>query len=281
MKKLLTLTLTALMAICACFSLTACGGIKFTKSNSQLDALTEVKAGTSDVAVIDNVMAGFYLAQDNFSDLTILTSIDFAFEQEFYSIGTRKNTNTAAYINYALYTLQQNGKLGEIAAKYGLTSALATIPEATNPGTPEAGSDFANIKAAGTLKLGYTIFEPIAFDGTDGLTGFDIDVAKEACAILGLTLTNVEINWDTKDAELNDTKSIDVIWNGLTWTEARAQTYTFTSNYMKNVQAVVIRKADVELFKDVNTLKSAKFTAESASAGEDAVNDIIAKKLFG
>ena len=95
MKKLFTLLLTALICITACFSLTACGK-DITETDDQLAALTEVKAGTSDIAVIDSVMAGYYVKSANFSDLMIIQGDQFVFENEYYAIGARKGGNTDA-----------------------------------------------------------------------------------------------------------------------------------------------------------------------------------------
>lgn len=282
MKKLLAILITAILAVTACLGLTGCGNpIKYTKSTDQLGALTEVKAGTSDIAVIDSVMANYYVNKDNFSDLTILTGEDFIFDNEYYAIGFRKNGNTKDYINYALYTIQENGTLATIAAKYGLTDALTSFAAVDAPAEPENGSDFAYIKAQGKLKLGYTIFEPIAYKDSDNkLIGFDIEVAEAVCGILGITLENVKINWDTKDDELNN-KNIDCIWNGFTYTEERAKNVDFSAMYMVNRQAIVIRKTDAEKYNSYAAMKEAKFTAESESAGEETILDIISKKIFG
>ena len=225
-------------------------------------------------------MANYYVNKENFNDLTILTGEDFTFESEYYAIGFRKNGNTKTYINYALYTIQENGTLATIAAKYGLTDVLATIEATEYPGEPEEGSDFAYIKQQGKLKLGYTIFEPIAFkDKSDKLTGFDIDVAEAVCSVLGISLENVKIEWNTKDDELNN-KNIDCIWNGFTYTEKRAENVDFSSMYMVNRQAIVIRKADADKYVSYEAMKDAKFTAESESAGESVVLEVIGKKIF-
>src|SRR5574344_2050413 len=72
----------------------------------QITALTEVKAGTSDLAIIDSVMAGYYLASaSSYGDyLTILTS--YAFSSESYGIGARKGEDAfISKINEALSAL--------------------------------------------------------------------------------------------------------------------------------------------------------------------------------
>jgi ABC-type amino acid transport substrate-binding protein len=276
MKKLLTLIVASLMAISALF-MTACGG-KVIEVNDQLSALTEVQAGTSDIAVIDSVMAGYYVSKDNFDDLMILDGEDFTFESEYYAIGTRKDTNTAECINLALYNLQEQGKIEEIAKKYGLEDVIVEIPEVENFDKPAADTDFGEILENGKLVLGYTIFEPIAYEDEDGeLIGFDIELAKAVCEGFDLELVCEKINWDTKEDELNN-KNIDLIWNGFTYTEERAENINFTDFYMLNRQAIVIRKADADKYKSYADMKGAKFVCESESAGQTTIEEIILPK---
>ena len=56
------------------------------------------------------------------------------------------------------------------------------------------------------------------------LIGFDIELAKAVADKLGVGVSFVEINWDTKEAEL-DNRSIDAAWNGFTYTKARDEGY--------------------------------------------------------
>lgn len=282
MKKIITLILTALICVTACFSLTACGK-DITETDDQLAALTEVKAGTSDIAVIDSVMAGYYVNSEAFKDLMILEGEEFTFANEYYAIGARKGGNTDEYITAGLYMLQDNGKLLEIAKKYGLQDVLAEIKDDVIKNLPEpsevdANSDFGKILAKGELVLGYTLFEPIAYMEGEKLIGFDIEVAEAVCEIFGITLKNVKINWDTKEDELNN-GNIDVIWNGFTYTDERAENIDFTSYYLSNRQAIVIRKADAEKYTTYASMNGAKFAAESESAGETTIRDIILPKV--
>lgn len=280
MKKIITLILTALLAFTACLGACSQKEVNFTKAGDQLGALTDVKAGYSDIAVIDSVMANYYVNKETFSDLQILTGSEFQFANEYYAIGFRKNTNTKLYVDYALYALQENGKLAEIAEKYGLTNAICEIPETAQPADPAEGTDFYNILQSGVFNLGYTIFEPIAYMDGNELIGFDIELAEAVCEIYDLTLVNKKINWNTKDDELN-TKNIDCIWNGFTYSEKRAEGVDFSCYYMTNSQSIVIRKADAGKYTSYKAMKQAKFIAESESAGQSTILDIINAKIFG
>lgn len=284
MKKLITSIIAMLLAMATLFAV-GCGKNKKTEvieTDDQLAALTEIQAGTSDIAVIDSVMANYYVNKPNFSDLMILTGEDFTFANEYYAIGSRKNTNTDDYINAALYQLQVTGKLTEIATKYGLQDVICTISEPSSnlpaPSQVDANSDFGKILAKGELVLGYTIFEPIAYMNGTTLIGFDIELAKAVCDLYGLSLKNQKINWETKEDELNS-GNIDVIWNGFTWTEERAQNLDFSAYYMTNRQAIVIRKADKDEYTDYASMKGATFACESESAGESTIREIILPKV--
>ena len=132
-------------------------------------------------------------------------------------------------------------------------------------------SDYAAIEKRGTIKIGYTVFAPIAYpDANNELIGFDVDLPKAVAAKLGLTAEFVLIDWDTKEAEL-EAKTIDCIWNGLTITDERQENLSLTPSYMKN-QQVVITLAD-KTYTDIASLSQCKIGAEAGSAGEDAIKD--------
>ncbi len=95
------------------------------KTATQVLALTEVLSGTSDAAIMDSVMAGYYINTEgsSFTGLTIIDSI--VFEPEEYGIAFRKtDTNLAAAVDDAIAQLAENGALNTIAEKYGLVDSL-------------------------------------------------------------------------------------------------------------------------------------------------------------
>ncbi len=108
---------------------------------------------------------------------------------------------------------------------------------ATSPAS--ANSDFAYIKNKGTLIIGITQYPPMNFFDAEGkLTGFDTEFAEAVCKKLGLKAEFVEINWDSKEVELNS-KNIDCIWNGMCITEERKKNMSISDPYMNNEQAIV------------------------------------------
>lgn len=93
-----------------------------TTFDSQTKALMELKAGTADFAVIDYQMAKAMVGVGDYTDLAINNAVEP--EAEVYAIGCRKGSDLTAKINEAIKTLSANGKLAELAAKYGLSNDL-------------------------------------------------------------------------------------------------------------------------------------------------------------
>jgi ABC-type amino acid transport/signal transduction systems, periplasmic component/domain len=135
--------------------------------------------------------------------------------------------------------------------------------------TETAESDLAYIQGNGKLIIGYTVYAPMNYTDDEGnFTGFDTELASAVCAKLGVEPDFVEINWDTKELELN-AKSIDCIWNGLTITDERKENMAITVPYVKNAQ-VIVMKADAE-YTDTASLIGAAVCAEAGSAGEGVI----------
>lgn len=257
MKKLLIVMLVIVMAL-GVFALVGCKetptryiaeegsagaaylkskGFEYTAAQAQRDCFTEILAGTSDIAIIDSVMAGYYVNMKSSSFYGKLKIEDIDSEAEVYAIGFRKDdaalTNA---VNSALYTLQEEGKINEIAEKYGLKDVLEAIPA---PQSSEATDDsLTYIKGRNKLIVGYTLFAPIAYEENGKLIGFDTELAEAVCAKLGVEVEFQEIEWAQKETELA-AKNIDAVWNGFTVTEERKETFSFSSAYLKNKQVAV------------------------------------------
>lgn len=94
---------------------------------SQLNALTEVVSGNSDVAIIDYTMAASVVGKGDFSDLMIVDVNQVAFEEEEFAIGFRKNSDMTEKVNELLEKLYKNGTLQTIANKYSGSIKLKDI----------------------------------------------------------------------------------------------------------------------------------------------------------
>ena len=134
----------------------------------------------------------------------------------------------------------------------------------------------ADIQAKGKLVMGFDeAYPPMGFVGEDGThVGFDIDLAKEVTARLGVELVLQPISWDAKIIELN-TGNIDCIWNGFTITEELQQQITFSEAYLANTQVIVVR-GDSE----AQTLADLAGKSLGVQAGSSAVAALDANPEF-
>lgn len=129
--------------------------------------------------------------------------------------------------------------------------------------------DWAYIHNKGTLTIGITYFEPMNYKDEKGeLTGFETEFATAVCEELGVTPDFQEIEWESKELELN-AKSIDCIWNGLTITDERKENMDISTPYMENKQVMVVKAENVDKFSTADGVKGAKVIAEAGSAGEE------------
>lgn len=278
-------------AVCLCSLLALFGckeqklkmGKKFIPTNSQINVLQELTSGTADIGIMDSVMADFYINAGSYKN--VLAEVDnISLSDEKYVIAARKDAkDTIARVNEALSHLIKNKRIVSIAAKYGLASELiadkGTIGEdAASFESISDKSDWEYISKKGNIKIGYTVFAPIAYvdSQTNRLIGFDIDLAREAADFLGVEAQFEEINWDAKETELAS-KNIDLIWNGMTFTEDREKNMAVSIPYLLNRQVAVVRIADKDRYSASNLsefikqAENARIAAESGSAGERCI----------
>ena len=294
MKRALTVLLMLVMLAALPLSLASCNGPKLLYGKevlslgSQLDALNELKKGTSDLAVIDSVMAGYYMNDtDAFNDYQILPGVVLA--EEEYGIAAKKgNEALMGKINEALIALAETDYKA-VAETYGLTAELLVTKDTVNPYANATDSSWDDVVASGRLTIGYTVFAPIAFPDKDGadanLIGFDIDLARKVVAYLNtkyntqIELEFTKIEWSTKEAKLEN-GDLDLVWNGMTINEERLNAMTISVPYLANKQVAVVAKSDVDKYKATTLsefgekVKDAIITVEKGSAGEALVVEI-------
>jgi len=171
------------------------------------------------------------------------------------------------------------GRLMSLLLVLTMVFALAACNNA-EANKPKGESDLDYVKGNGKLIIGYTDYAPMNYTDENGtFTGFDTELAILVCEKLGLEPQFVEINWDTKEVELN-AKSIDCIWNGLTIDADRKATMEITKPYVKNAQVVLMKEgAD---YSGTESLIGKTVVAEQGSAGEDTVlaDDNLKQAIF-
>ena len=102
-------------------------------------------------------------------------------------------------------------------------------------------TDGEYVKEKGTLVVGITDFAPMDYKNDSGeWIGFDADMAKVVAEKLGVEIEFIEIDWDSKIMEL-DSGNIDVVWNGMTLTDAVMEAMECSTAYCNNAQVVVTK----------------------------------------
>ena len=94
---------------------------------SQLDALRELVLGTVDFVVLDEQLATAYVGNGDFADLTVVDTL--SGDPEYYAIGFKKGSELTAKVNGALEELAAEGKIGDIAKKYNLVTAITDFSD--------------------------------------------------------------------------------------------------------------------------------------------------------
>ncbi|MBR5539239.1 MAG: transporter substrate-binding domain-containing protein [Clostridia bacterium] len=95
---------------------------KIFATTAQINAFTEVKSGAVDFAVVDIILAQNICGNGDYADLAIAE--DIVLDSEIYAIGFKKGSDLTAKVNDAIKQLDANGKLMELATKYGFENVL-------------------------------------------------------------------------------------------------------------------------------------------------------------
>lgn len=258
MKKIIALILITVMTLCAFAGCAAqdkivvaekgsageevaktLEGYSYTAVDTQNKALMEVKSGTADAAVVDYVLSiGSIGEGTDFAELKVDGE---GYAPESYGIAFRKGSDITNKVNEAIKKLKDNGKLNEIAKKYKLQDLITATEDFDAFKQAETDSDWEYVKNNGELIIGITYFAPMNYlDDNNNLVGFETEFATAVCEELGLTPKFVEINWNSKEAELKG-KSIDCIWNGMTINDERKENMSISIPYMQNKQVMVTK----------------------------------------
>ncbi len=114
-------------------------------------------------------------------------------------------------------------------------------------------------------------FAPMGFRDEDNeIVGFDIDFARAVVEEMDKEITFQPIDWSAKESELNSGR-IDLIWNGYTITEERAEKVLFTDPYLENTQ-VIATLIESEI-NELTDLAGSDVGVQAQSSAVNALND--------
>lgn len=138
---------------------------------------------------------------------------------------------------------------------------------------PSNESDLAYVQDKGTLVVGITDFAPMDYKDDNGeWIGFDADLSRAYAESLGVDIEFIEINWDSKEMELEN-KNIDCVWNGMTLTDGVKKAMETSNAYCNNAQVVVVSADKADSIKSAEDCMELSFAVEAGSAGEEVATE--------
>ena len=149
------------------------------------------------------------------------------------------------------------------SAKENSSVQETTSTEETKTETTQEKSDLlSEIKSRGYIVIGTEgTWSPYTYhDDNDELVGFDVEVARYVADYLGVEAQFSETEWSSIFASL-DAGQIDVVFNGVSYSEERAEKYDFTEPYNYSQYAILVLADNDE----INALEDVK--------GKTAAND--------
>ena len=86
-------------------------------------------------------------------------------------------------------------------------------------------------------------YPPFSYIDANGeYTGFDVEICKAACDLLGWDMQVFGVNWDQKLVQL-DAKECDCIWSGMTILDSMKEAgYVISAPYYDNTQVIMVKE---------------------------------------
>ena len=160
------------------------------------------------------------------------------------------------------------------------TSTDATVEAVSEAATEALVADkLQEIKDKGVLVLGTSAdYPPFEFhlevDGKDTIVGFDIEIAKNIAANIGVELEIVDMKFDGLLPALTAGK-IDLIVSGMTPTDERKQSVDFSIVYYDARQTMLVKTENVGT---LNTVEA--FAGKTLGVQKATIQEELAKTLF-
>ena len=115
-------------------------------------------------------------------------------------------------------------------------------------------------------------YPPFSYlDDNGDYAGFDVEMCKAACDILGLEQVIVPINWDTKLISL-DNKEHDCVWSGMTILDTMKEAgYVLSFPYYDNTQVVLTKEGNG--INSLEDLAGKRVAVQLGTSGEALLAD--------
>jgi len=160
---------------------------------------------------------------------------------------------------------------------------LASCGNQNNADSDE-GNLLAEVKDGGKLRIGTEgTYPPFSFHNATGeLTGFDVEIAREAAKRIGVEAEFLETQWDAMFAGL-DSKRFDMVANQVGIREDRLEKYDFSDPYITSSAVLVVPTDNefIQSFENIEGLKSAQsLTSNYANIAKQYGAEIVGVEGF-
>ena len=135
-----------------------------------------------------------------------------------------------------------------------------------------------DIKKAGVVRVGVeATYRPFTFREGSAIVGYDVDLAKEIFAPLGVKVETIDTAWAGVIPSLY-AGTFDIIMTSLTYTKERIAKVGYSIPYTEATQEMLIRASDVNTIKSLDGMASKVLGVKLGSAG-DTMKTKLAEKL--
>lgn len=132
--------------------------------------------------------------------------------------------------------------------------SLAACGKTDKKDDAQGASDDTVNTAKTTFVMGIDAeYPPFSYIDANGeYTGFDVEICKAACDLLGWDLQVFGVNWDQKLVQL-DAKECDCIWSGMTILDSMKDAgYVLSTPYYDNTQVIMVKEgSDIKSSADL------------------------------
>lgn len=217
-------------------------GAKVEKYNKGADAIEALKQGKVDFVLIDSSPAKYFVSKN--PDLSIAPK---PFAVEKYACAIKKgNDELTQQVNDALAQLRENGTLTSIEQNWLVDDEYGKHPYTSPEGITYNGKLVMATNAE---------FAPYEFKEEGDIVGFDVDMMRAVCDILGKELVIDDMAFDSIIAAVDSGKA-DIGVAGMTVTEDRLKNVNFSDSYTEANQVIIYKSGTAVSQNFAEKLKS-------------------------
>lgn len=255
MKKLLTILLTALLAVTACIGLTACGSAKIGVQAGTTGAYyvkgdedwgfaglkkfqaTEFETPALAVSALKNNQVKYVIVDKDpanalAKEISGIKIMPYELNVEEYGIGVDKNQpELLTKINNALSEMKNDGTIKTIFDNYNSTEY---VPAGITSATFDANKKDTQLVVATSAE-----FKPFEYKSGDKFVGIDMEICQKLAEKLEMELVISDMIFDSVITSVGK-NGVDIAASGITINAVRKKSVTFTDAYYSEAAQVLI-----------------------------------------